>query len=391
MGLEFFDGFEHYPLATQKWHAGNTVIVGSDSGVFARAGYGFGVSGLSGSWGRTLDPATTFAAIGAHIYLGETASFLRLTAQSPWSSIVVSFTHGPGPLGEPPGVQLYWSSPPTLEHRIAYVPYSIPTNMWIFFEATFESTVANVSANAILGGVPVTGGTHVYTVEETPDTDTTITSVGIDGFQFFVDNAYIVNGASPGISTTLGESLVSTIYPRGNGTVNEMTSSSGDANGIVMAGLTPTYPGVRYAYVTKYLTSSGAQTELYPCNASDALSIRAVQVCVAGGPPVAHEIAPVVELNGTVVVGEFQTPTHPYTGTWGYHDNGEAVLYRYVTQVFENDPEGNPWTYTTINAAQFGVATEDSYNVYHVAVDIISEIAGATNDFGDAELLPVIA
>jgi hypothetical protein len=62
-----------------------------------------------------------------------------------------------------------------------------------------------------------------------------------------------------------------------------------------------------------------------------------------------------------------------------------------VTQVFENDPEGNPWTYTTINAAQFGVATEDSYNVYHVAVDIISEIAGATNDFGDAELLPVIA
>lgn len=160
------------------------------------------------------------------------------------------------------------------------------------------------------------------------------------------DDIYILDDTGLTNNTFLGDSIVETVFPDGDGNRNEFTQLSGLTNfEMVDDASTPdddtTYNsgsvvGNTDLYTFDDLTGYGGTVD----------TISAVRVVnhVRKVEPGARTVRTLARSNVTEVEGAAQ---------------GLGLDYRYLTEVYENDPDGGAaWDETAFNAAEFGITIE---------------------------------
>lgn len=156
----------------------------------------------------------------------------------------------------------------------------------------------------------------------------------------YLDDLYILDTSGSQNNSFLGDVRVESILPNGNGNSSDLVGSDGNSvdNYLLVREVPPDGD-------TTYVESStvGAEdTYEYGEVLSTSGQVFGVQVCMyarkTDAP--AQTIAARSRLGTTEVGGA---------------DLAEATTYAYLLQIFEDDPDGSPWTVSSVDAAQFGV------------------------------------
>ena len=334
MALLWLDGFEQYENTadvldtyTTSQSASTTIETGRNTGAGNNKALQLGFNTTNMSARLTETTSTVVVGFAFKAVLMTTLDIIRLYSDST-EMITLRISTG----------EIYIDRGST--NLGSTTTANLLSNMWYYFELKVFIHDSTGTVQVWVDGVSKLSLTSQDTKNGTP---TTINGLYLGGASsdFVYDDLYLLDDSGTDATDVLGDCRVETVFPDADGATNNFTAvGAGTTNADrVDDGSTPDDD-------TTYVHSSTATNkDLYgfAALAGDIDTVYAVGVALRVRKTEAgfRTVATVARSNVTEVDGS---------------DYAIGVDWRYVNEIYENDPDGGgAWDEAAVNAAQFGI------------------------------------